>query len=145
MTSPVDHAEMFVPQRYVAAGWYRDLLGLEIVASLEHWADDPHGPLMISGDGGVTNVALFRGDPEGRDAEGGCYQLAFRKTGEAFMALLDSLADMGLQNRTGQPVTARSATDHGDAFSLYFLDPWGHRLEVTTYDHDYVRTALQER
>jgi hypothetical protein len=32
--------------------------------------------------------------------------------------------------------------DHGQAFSVYFGDPWGHRLEVTTYDAGYVRERL---
>ena len=28
------------------------------------------------------------------------------------------------------------------AFSCYFTDPWGHRLELTTYDADFVRGRL---
>jgi hypothetical protein len=31
--------------------------------------------------------------------------------------------------------------DHETAFSAYFADPYGHRLEVTTYDHEDVRAA----
>jgi hypothetical protein len=29
------------------------------------------------------------------------------------------------------------------AFSIYFSDPWGHRLEVTTYDYDFVAGGRQ--
>ncbi len=31
--------------------------------------------------------------------------------------------------------------DHETAFSAYFSDPYGHRLEVTTYEHGIVRAA----
>jgi len=34
------------------------------------------------------------------------------------------------------------AADQDRAFSVYFCDPWGHRLEVTTYDAAYVRERL---
>jgi hypothetical protein len=34
------------------------------------------------------------------------------------------------------------AVDHGLAFSIYFCDPYGNRLEVTTYDHAHVRERL---
>ena len=50
----IDHVELFVPDRDEAAAWYRDVLGLEVVAAFAHWADDPAGPLMISPDGGST-------------------------------------------------------------------------------------------
>jgi hypothetical protein len=31
-------------------------------------------------------------------------------------------------------LTAAAVVDHGQALSIYFRDPYGHRLEVTTYD-----------
>jgi len=34
-----------------------------------------------------------------------------------------------------RPVTRGLVVDHGEAFSLYFNDPFGHRLELTTYEH----------
>jgi hypothetical protein len=42
-------------------------------------------------------------------------------------------------------VTAAAAVDHDQAFSIYFSDPFGHRLEVTTYDHAMVRGELAQR
>jgi hypothetical protein len=36
----------------------------------------------------------------------------------------------------GQPVRV---IDHETAFSVYFADPYGHHLEVTTYEHNVVR------
>jgi hypothetical protein len=32
--------------------------------------------------------------------------------------------------------------DHTEAWSVYFTDPFGHHLEVTTYDAEVVRRAL---
>jgi catechol 2,3-dioxygenase-like lactoylglutathione lyase family enzyme len=61
----IDHVELFVPDRYQAAEWYRRVLGLKVVAEYEHWASDPRGPLMISSDGGHTKLALFQGTPQG--------------------------------------------------------------------------------
>jgi hypothetical protein len=39
-------------------------------------------------------------------------------------------------NSRQQPITADSVVDHQQAYSIYFDDPWGHLLEVTTYDYD---------
>jgi hypothetical protein len=41
-------------------------------------------------------------------------------------------------NHRGQRVTAALVSDHTAAWSIYFSDPYGHRLEVTTYEHDQV-------
>jgi hypothetical protein len=35
-----------------------------------------------------------------------------------------------------------TVSDHGQAYSIYFNDPWGHRLEITTYDVDAAKLAL---
>jgi hypothetical protein len=52
---------LFVPDRYAAARWYEQSLGLRILPQHEHWAG-PGGPLMISSDGGRTMLALFEGE-----------------------------------------------------------------------------------
>ena len=61
--SQIDHVEMFVPDRYAAAAWYQQVLGLNVLRDYEDWAKDPHGPLMISSDDGNTKLALFEGVP----------------------------------------------------------------------------------
>ena len=58
----IDHVELFVPDRYTAARWYEQVLGLRILPEHEHWAG-PGGPLMISSDSGCTMLALFEGEP----------------------------------------------------------------------------------
>lgn len=37
-----------------------------------------------------------------------------------------------------------SVVDHDKAYSIYFSDPYGHCLEVTTYDYDALRAELTE-
>jgi catechol 2,3-dioxygenase-like lactoylglutathione lyase family enzyme len=140
----IDHVELFVPDRHEAAGWYRHVLGLEIVPEYEHWAAEPRGPLMISSDGGSTKLALFQGRP-GLDAASGFHLTAFRVDASGFMAFLDRLTHMHLRDHRDRVLTADLAVDHDQAFSIYFCDPYGHRLEVTTYDHDAVRQALRAR
>lgn len=73
----IDHVELFVPDRYQAAEWYRQVFGLKIVPEYEHWA-----------------------------------------------------------------VTRDLVKDHTAAYSLYFNDPFGHRLELTTYQYEDTRNLL---
>jgi hypothetical protein len=47
------------------------------------------------------------------------------------------LPELGLVEGGG---TAR-VVDHAGAWSVYFTDPFGHHLEVTTYEADLVRQA----
>ena len=55
------------------------------------------------------------------------------------------LPELGLTNSRQQPVTAASVVDHQQAFSIYFDDPWGHLLEVTTYDYGEIAAWLKAR
>jgi catechol 2,3-dioxygenase-like lactoylglutathione lyase family enzyme len=139
----IDHAELFVPDRYEAARWYEETLGVAILPEYEHWAEDPHGPLMISSDGGGTKLALFTGEPQGSRPTAGFHLVAFRVDGPGFFRFLEHVADHPVRDESGGEVRSLTPRDHGRAFSVYFCDPWGHRLEVTTYDAAYVRGRLQ--
>jgi catechol 2,3-dioxygenase-like lactoylglutathione lyase family enzyme len=138
----IDHVELFVPDRREAARWYRDVLGLEVLEDYREWEDDPRGPLMISSDGGTTKLALFTGDPQRQKPTAGFHLVAFRLDAGEFLAFLDRLSSLALLDHRGRSVTRELAVDHDKAFSLYFSDPWGHRLELTTYEHEPVRAAL---
>jgi catechol 2,3-dioxygenase-like lactoylglutathione lyase family enzyme len=127
---------MFVPDQYDAAGWYKKVLGLEIVSAYEHWADD--GPLMISSDAGRTMLALFRGEPRGDRPTAGFHRVAFRVDGRGFLQFLDRLAEIEIPDRNGQRLTADQLVDHHQSWSVYFSDPYGHLLEVTTYEYNFV-------
>ena len=134
----IDHVELFVPDQHEAARWYERVLGLEIIQASERWARDG-GPLMISSDGGGTMLALFKGQPTACPETAAFRRVACRVTGDGFAQFLDRLADLALVDSRGRPVTRDRIVDHELSFSIYFTDPYGHLLEVTTYDHDQVR------
>lgn len=133
----LDHVELYVPDRRSAASWYARVLGCEPVAGTESWATDPEGPLMISPDGGRTKLALFAGESEEPRGRAGFHRVAFRVSASAFLAFTARVADLGLKEGTAP---AR-VVDHGGAWSVYFTDPYGHCLEVTTYEVEPVRAA----
>ncbi|NNG17910.1 MAG: VOC family protein [Gemmatimonadales bacterium] len=139
----IDHVEVFVPDRREAADWYHRVLGCEIIPEYAEWSDDPRGPLMISPDGGATKLALFRGEPQGARPTAGFHLVAFRVDGPAFMEFLARASELGLKDVRGEPLTQESGVDHGKAYSVYFTDPYGHRLEVTSYQHEAIRQALK--
>lgn len=139
--SQIDHVEVFVPDRYEAARWYADVLGLTILPEHEDWAG-PGGPLMISSDGGRTMVALFEGEPQGEHEVAGMIRVAFRVDAAGFRQFLDRLEEIPVLDHTGVRVTAGQVRDHHKAFSVYFCDPWGNRYEVTTYDYTEAQATL---
>ena len=60
------------------------------------------------------------------------------------MQFLKRLSGVTVLNRRGTAVTGRNVVDHEKAYSIYFCDPYGHSLEVTTYDYDAVTQLLDE-
>jgi catechol 2,3-dioxygenase-like lactoylglutathione lyase family enzyme len=143
-TMTIDHVELFVPERRRAASWYALVLGFEVVARHEGWAEDPRGPLMISADGGTTMLALFHGQPQGTRETAGFARVALRVDAKRFLDFLNRLGELGIVDQAGRPVTRDVVIDHQHAWSIYFADPYGHRLEMTTYEHEAVRAALAE-
>jgi catechol 2,3-dioxygenase-like lactoylglutathione lyase family enzyme len=143
--SPIDHVEVFVPDRREAAAWYQLVLDLQVLPEYEHWESDPHGPLMISNDGGRTKLALFVGEPQGSRGTAGFHLVAFGLSGEDFVRFVGRVDSLDLTNHHGNSVTAESVRDHQAAWSIYFNDPYGHRLEVTTYDYEIVKKRLGSR
>ena len=133
-----------MPDRYEAARWYDRVLGLQIVTGFESWAVEG-GPLMISSDNGSTKLALFEGKPEPGSHTAAFRRVAFRVTGSGFAEFLRRLPELELTDSRRKPVTADSAVDHRLAYSIYFDDPYGHQLEITTYDHDETAEWLASR
>lgn len=138
----IDHVELFVPDRHEAARWYESTLGLSVLRQHEHWAEDPRGPLMISPDGGGTLLALFTGEPRGTRPTAGFHLTAFRVSADGFLRFLEHVAEAPVHNEAGEEIRSLTPRDHGQAFSVYFCDPWGHRLEVTTYEAEAVRSRV---
>ena len=134
----IDHVELVVPNRYEAAQWYEKMLGLSPCNEYERWAEEG-GPLMVSSDGGTTKLALFEGSAErGRTP----VRIAFRIDGVGFLRFVDQLNALSLSDENGQRVTSSDVVDHERAFSLYFSDPYGTALELTTYDYETVEATL---
>ena len=133
----VDHVELFVPDRGQAAQWYARVLGCRPVPGTESWATHSHGPLMISPDGGRTKLALFAGEPQGSRPTAGFHRVAFRLSGAEWLVFVARLSALGL----GEDDGGARVVDHTGAWSVYFTDPFGHHLEVTTYESDLVRQA----
>jgi catechol 2,3-dioxygenase-like lactoylglutathione lyase family enzyme len=141
----IDHVELFVPDRYEAAEWYGRVLGLQVVKTFEHWAANPRGPLMLATDAGGTKLALFEGEPQHSRPTSGFHRVAFGASSEEFVAFLRRLGGLDLIDERGGRVSIDSVIDHTQAYSIYFCDPFGHRLEITTYEHEAVRTSLARR
>jgi catechol 2,3-dioxygenase-like lactoylglutathione lyase family enzyme len=111
----VDHIAFAVSDQALSIGWYRELLGLE--SAHPEWGDLPAMLMTPSASG----LALF---PAG-DRRHGFLHLAFRADRQCYEAAKELLA------REGVPFEEQ---DHGSAHSIYFADPDGVRLEVTTYE-----------
>lgn len=127
----LDHVEFYVPDQVEAAEWYADRLGFQPLDAFAGWIDG--GPLMIAVDGGRAKLALFQGEPAGQRPAVGYQRVAFRVDGPGFRAFQRHVADHPVCDAAGGPLTHLEVVDHGLALSLYFSDPWGHPLEVTTY------------
>ncbi len=139
----IDHAELTVPNRTEAAKWYEAILGLEVLPEFQFWSDDTNGPLMIGTASGGTKLALFQGCPLGSERAVGFHLVAFRVSGEAFLTFHSQIESLRLVDSNGLFVHRNHWKDHTKAISIYFSDPWGNQLELTTYDHETVRSALK--
>jgi catechol 2,3-dioxygenase-like lactoylglutathione lyase family enzyme len=137
--SRIDHVHIEVADRNLAAQWYERVLGLTRSATLESWADDPMGPLILEGGDGHPALSLFARDAKDvlRDTT-----VAFRVSGEEFLGLCNDIERLDLKDKSGKIVTKADAVDHGLSWSIYFLDPDGNRLEVTTYDYGIVSDGI---
>jgi catechol 2,3-dioxygenase-like lactoylglutathione lyase family enzyme len=130
----LDHVELFVPDRHAAAAWYARTLGLQIVPEYAPWAADPQGPLMIATAHAGTKLALFAGEPQGTRPTAGFHRVAFRVSRRDFEAFLAHVRQNPVLGEQGEEIRDLAVRDHGAALSVYLRDPYGHRLEVTTYD-----------
>lgn len=127
-----DHIEFYVPDQARAAAWYGERFGFAPIPELTGWTDG--GPLMIAVDDGRSKLALFAGQPPLTASPVGYRRLAFRVDGPRFLEFVSRVADLPVCDGAGNEVRTLPLVDHEHAFSVYFCDPWGHPLEVTTYD-----------
>lgn len=123
-TQGIDHVALAVRDVRSSARWYAEVLGFQRLHE-EAWGDFP----AVVGNG-TTAVALFpvEGEPPkprpGRDVIA-MRHLAFRVDRANFTAAKAALSGRGIEF---------TEQHHGISESIYFLDPDGHELEITTYE-----------
>jgi catechol 2,3-dioxygenase-like lactoylglutathione lyase family enzyme len=121
----IDHVALSVRDVERSAQWYMDVLGFE-----PRYEGLWNGiPTFIAK--GTTAIALFPArnhdskKTPGRAAGIDMLHLAFRANRKNFLAAQDELKRRGI---------AFEFQDHEISHSLYFRDPDGHALEITTYE-----------
>ncbi len=115
----LDHVAMAVADVDRSVAWYVAVLGFERMHKGK-WGGVP----SFVGTGG-TGIALFPAENASPDL--GILHVAFRASREHFLAAQHELESRGLPFHF---------EDHGISHSIYFRDPDGHRLELTTYEID---------
>ena len=120
----IDHVAMSVPDVERSAHWYIDVLGFE-----RRYAEMWEGTPVFIGKG-TTSIALFpaRSNERSTSSDRGGVQmlhLAFRASGKNFLTAQEELKQRGIRFEF---------EDHEISHSIYFSDPDGHKLEITTYE-----------
>jgi catechol-2,3-dioxygenase len=118
----LDHVALTVDDVDRAAKWYVEVLGFERMHA-DVWGDVP----TFVGIGG-TGIALFpRPLSDGGKIDDGIRHVAFRATRADFLAA---------QRELKQREISFDFQDHEISHSIYFRDPDGNGLEITTYELD---------
>ncbi len=121
----IDHVALTVRDVTASIAWYKDVLGLE-QRHAEAWNNRP--AMLCAGE---TCLALFEAHEDNPDDAPNAdttlimKHLAFRVDRDNFEAAQEALRAWDI------PFTY---SDHTISESIYFHDPNGHRLELTTYD-----------
>jgi catechol 2,3-dioxygenase-like lactoylglutathione lyase family enzyme len=120
----IDHVAIGVRDIERSAEWYIDVLGFE---RLHEGAWD--GVPTFVGKGN-TGLALFPANPDAKSTPSThrdirLLHLAFRANLQNFLAAQRELQKRGIKFEF---------QDHEISHSIYFHDPDGHQLEITTYE-----------
>lgn len=137
----VDHVELFVSDAEEAAEWYDRVLGVTRAPGFGEWHRTGTGPLMLAVDD-TTKLALFERESATRGDGVSPHRVAFGTDADGFLAFLDRLDALELTDGRGEPVTAADVVDHDLSYSLYFTDPDGNELELTTNEYDAIAAEM---
>jgi catechol 2,3-dioxygenase-like lactoylglutathione lyase family enzyme len=120
----IDHVALSVRDVERSAQWYIDVLGFE----RRHEGMWDGVPVFIGK--GTTSLALFPDRSQERSTSSlrsgvRMLHLALRANRKNFLAAQEELKRRGIQFEF---------QDHEISHSIYFQDPDGHQLEITTYE-----------
>ena len=118
----IDHVAMGVRDVERSAKWYTEVLGFEPIQA-GMWGGVP--TFIGKGD---TGIALFPASHEPKlsnHREIRMLHLAFRADRQNFLGAQRELEKRGIKFEF---------QDHEISHSIYFRDPDGHQLEITTYE-----------
>ena len=138
----VDHVELYVTEWDDAADWYDRVLGLTPDASFAEWQETGTGPLVLTVDD-TTKLALFERPSATRGDGVSPNRVAFQTDADGFLSFLNRLETLELTDRRGDLVTPADVVDHDLSYSLYFTDPDGNSLELTTNEYGAVAPRIE--
>ncbi len=120
----IDHVALGVRDIKQSANWYIEVLGFERLYE-NMWGGVP---VFLGKEN--TAIALFPAKPDSKPPslshrELRMLHLAFRANRENFLAAQRELKNRGIEFEF---------QDHEISHSIYFSDPDGHALEITTYE-----------
>ena len=120
----IDHVALAVRDVEQSANWYMDVLGFERRYE-EMWEGIP--TFIAKGNTAVALFPLRNNDSKSAARTGriGMLHLAFRANRENFLSAQEELKRRGIKFEF---------QDHEISHSIYFRDPDGHELEITTYE-----------
>ena len=136
-----DHIAFSVPNMVEAERWYVDVLGAEVVQR-RNWGGHedpmrPHVDIRI----GSQILSLFLGEPVGPTNTPRMFHYAFNcRNLEELGQWQGHLRAKGVALRSGGKFYGHPGTG---AVSVYFGDPWGTKLEITTWLDDWAAAEAE--
>lgn len=121
----IDHVHIYVHDLDKAERWYQDVLGFSRDESLLFWFKQG-GPLVLKNNAAVISLFLRTHQPPGN-------AVAFSLEATSFCPLLHILAARSI------PYTV---SDHQVSMSVYFSDPDGNQIELTSYEYTAAKKNL---
>lgn len=117
----IDHVALRVRDIGRSIVWYREVVGLR-----RRGGDPWKVPVFICGQSGCISLFDAPRDATGIESDTiAMDHVAFRLDREGFDRARQRLSDRGIEYRF---------RDHVVQHSIYFFDPDGHEVELTTYD-----------